>query len=86
MSTLDLEKLPANATLKIEREETEGERRVRLSKDVVLFLVAIVFVAIMTWLCVRTLLDPAGSSDDRKWAMSLLTGATGGLIGYLVRK
>jgi len=86
VSTVDLEKLPPTATLKIEREETDGERLVRLSKDVALFIVALAFVAIMVWLCIRTLLNPGAGPDDRKWAMSVLAGATGGLIGYLVRK
>ena len=86
MSTVDLNDLPANATLSIAREETTGERRVRLFKDVTLFLLAIALVVAIVVLCVHTLLTPDASADSQKWAMSLLTGAAGGLIGYLVRK
>lgn len=86
MSTVDLNDLPANATLSIAREETAGERSVRLFKDVVLFVVALVFVGVILWISLRTLLSPTSSADDRKWSMSVLTGAAGGLIGYLVRK
>lgn len=86
MSTVDLNDLPANATLSIAREETTGERGVRLFKDVTLFVVALVFVGIIIWISLHTLLNPNASADDRKWSMSLLTGAAGGLIGYLVRK
>lgn len=86
MSTIDLSQLPPTASLKIEREETNAERYVRLGKDVALFAVALVFVGIMVWLCVRTLLSATATADDRKWAMSLLTGSTGGIIGYLLRK
>lgn len=86
MSTVDLNDLPANATLSIAREETTSERRVRLFKDVTLFLLAIALVVAIVALCVHTLLTPDASADAQKWAMSLLTGAAGGLIGYLVRK
>lgn len=86
MSTVDLNDLPANATLSIAREETAGERGVRLFKDVTLFVMALVFVGVILWISLHTLLSPSSSADDRKWSMSLLTGAAGGLIGYLIRK
>ena len=86
MSTVDLNALPSTATLTITREESSGERRVRLFKDVTLFLLAIALVCVIVGLCVHTLLSADASTDARKWAMSLLTGSAGGLIGYLVRK
>ncbi len=86
MSTVDLNDLPANATLSVTREETAGERSVRLFKDVALFVMALIFVGLIMWISLHTLLDPHASPDDRKWSMSVLTGAAGGLIGYLIRK
>lgn len=86
MTTVDLNALPSTATLSITREETAGERRVRLFKDLTLFILAVALVCVIVGLCVHTLLVPGASEDARKWSMSLLTGAAGGLIGYLVRK
>ena len=72
--------------LSLEPKESFSERRVRLFKDVMLFLVAIGFVVIIVWLCLGTLQDPASSAEAKKWAMSVLSAATGGILGYLVRK
>lgn len=66
--------------------ESVGDRRVRLFKDVVLFLVAIAFVVLITWLCFSTLTSPIATAEEKKWAMSALSAAAGGIIGYLVRK
>lgn len=88
MSTIDLNTPPPNHTysVSVEREETTGERNVRLFKDVTLFVVAISFVVLVVWLCYSTLQDSNASADAKKWAMSLLSAATGGIVGYLVRK
>lgn len=87
-NTIDLNSPPPNHTYKIgvEREETNGERRVRLFKDVALFLVGVGFVVLIGWLCYGTLVSATASADEKKWAMSVLSAATGGIIGYLVRK
>ena len=88
MSTIDLNTPPPNHkfSVSVEREETAGERRVRLFKDVVIFLTSIAFVGMIAWLCVSTLFSPSASADEKKWAMSVLSAAAGGIIGYLVRK
>ena len=88
MSRIDLNAPPPNHkfSVSIEREESEGDRRVRLFKDVALFLVAIAFVLLITWLCYSTLTSPSASAEDKKWAMSLLSAATGGIVGYLLRR
>lgn len=88
MSTIDLNSPPPNHkfSVSVEREETTGERRVRLFKDVALFLVAIAFVVLITWLCYSTLFAPNATVEEKKWAMSVLSAAAGGIIGYLVRK
>ncbi len=88
MSTIDLNTPPPNHkfSVSVEREETAGERHVRLFKDVALFLVAIAFVLLIAWLCYSTLASPSATAEEKKWAMSVLSAAAGGIIGYLVRK
>lgn len=88
MSTIDLNAPPPNHkfSVSVEREETTGERSVRLFKDVALFLVAIAFVMLIAWLCYSTLASPSATAEEKKWAMSVLSASAGGIIGYLVRK
>jgi len=88
VSTIDLNSPPPNHkfSVTIDREETGADRRVRLFKDVALFLVAVSFVVLIAWLCYSTLLSTTATADEKKWAMSVLSAATGGIIGYLVRK
>lgn len=88
MSVLDLNNPPPQHQFRIgvEREETTAERNVRLFKDVTLFLLAAGFVALMVWLCYRTVTSPTASAEEQKWAMSMLWAATGGIVGYLVRR
>ncbi len=73
-------------SVSLEREESAQERNLRLFKDLVLFLVAIAFVILIVFLCCRTLLSGKASVEEQKWAMSVLSAATGGVIGYLIRK
>lgn len=49
MSHIDLNQPPPNHTfsISVDREETDGERRVRLFKDVALFVAALGFVALI---------------------------------------
>jgi flagellar biogenesis protein FliO len=88
VSSIDLSNPPPNHkySVSIEREETDGERRVRLFKDVALFVVAIAFVVLIAWLCVSTLLSATATAEEKKWAMSVISAATGGIVGYLLRK
>jgi hypothetical protein len=88
VSTIDLNTPPPNHkfSVSVEREETDSERHVRLFKDVVLFLVAVAFVVLIAWLCYSTLSSPGATADEKKWAMSVLSAAAGGIVGYLVRK
>jgi hypothetical protein len=88
LSTLDFNAPPPNhkVSVSVEREETSSERNVRLFKDVAIFLVAIAFVVLIAVLCYSTLSSPSAAAEEKKWAMSVLSAATGGIIGYLVRK
>ena len=58
----------------------------RLFKDLALFVVAVGFVVLMVWLCYETLPSGVASAEEKKWAMSVLSAATGGIVGYLLRK
>ncbi|GKS87430.1 hypothetical protein AVMA1855_24780 [Acidovorax sp. SUPP1855] len=88
MSTIDLNSPPPKHkfSVSVEREETDGERRVRLFKDVALFVVAIGFVVLLVVLCYSTVSSSNATAEEKKWAMSVLSAATGGIIGYLLRK
>lgn len=88
MSTIDLNHPPPDHrySVSVTPSESEADRKVRLFKDVMLFLVAIGFVCLMMWICYRTLVASDVAAEEKKWAMSVLSGAVGGIIGYLVRK
>ena len=88
MNSIDLNQPPPGHKfdVSIEKEESVAERRVRLFKDVALFVAALGLVALVAIYCFRALLDPTSTADEKKWAMSVLAAATGGLRGYLVRK
>lgn len=49
-------------------------------------MVATAFVVLIVWLCYTTLSSSTASAEEKKWAMSVLSAATGGIIGYLVRR
>lgn len=88
MSTIDLNSAPPNHKFNVSLvpDETAGERHVRLFKDVVLFLVANAFAVLIAWMCYGTLQSASASAEEKKWAMSVLSAAAGGVIGYLIRK
>ena len=88
MNTIDLNNPPPNHKigLSIARDETEAEHYVRLFKDLALFVAALGFVMLIVGLCYSTLTAPAATAEEKKWAMSVLSAAAGGLIGYLIRK
>ena len=88
MSTIDLDSPPPNHkfSVSVEREETGAERAVRLGKDVALFATALGLIIIVAWMCVDTIRSSTTSADEKKWAMSILSAVTAGLIGYLIKK
>jgi hypothetical protein len=87
-NSIDLNSPPPNHNynIKVDPKETDGDRAVRLFKDVALFLVAIGFVILLAVLCYGTLTSSTTTPEEKKWAMSILSGAAGGIIGYLIRK
>ena len=87
MSTLDLNNPPSNhtVTLSLEPEEKNLDLSLRLFKDLALFVVALGFVVLVVYLCYETLVSTTEQTEEKKWAMSVLSGATGGILGYLMK-
>ena len=85
-NSIDLNNLPANHKVSLEQQETPQEMKVRLYKEVALFSVALLATVAILVLCVVTVCSAPTGSEDKKWAMSVLSAATAGIIGYLVRK
>ncbi len=88
MSTIDLNTPPPSHNFKVsvQPDETRAEVLVRLLKDLILFAVAIGFVGIVAWICLDTLRSAEASADEKRWAQSVISAATGGIIGYLIRR
>jgi hypothetical protein len=87
-SFVDFQNPPAehNYKFSFEPKEPSADRNVRLFKDVVVFVLAVGFVRLIVWLCVTTVISASAQPEETKWAMSILSAAAGGLIGYLIRK
>ncbi|MDP3341819.1 hypothetical protein [Frigidibacter sp.] len=73
-------------TATVKPEETSKDAWARVIKDFVLFAAALVFLGILAWICFDTVQSQTAPAEEKKWAMSFLTGAAGGLVGYLVKK
>lgn len=86
MSLIDLNNLPSDVQATIGRKETDGERRVRLVKDLVVFTLAIVLMVIVVAYSLDILLAATATSADKRWAQSIISAIAGGVIGYLLRR
>lgn len=88
MSVIDLNAPPVshNYTVLVKPDEERGEAAVRIFKDVVLFLVGIGFVGCVGWICLEAIISDTSCADEKRWAQSVISAATGGIIGYLVWK
>ncbi|OHE80683.1 MAG: hypothetical protein A2X76_01445 [Lysobacterales bacterium GWF1_69_6] len=88
MSQLDLNNLPPRTeiSVKVEKEESDGDRKVRLAKELSLFGFALLAGLALLVLCFLTVLSASASADEKKWAMSGLTAILGGVTGYLLPK
>jgi hypothetical protein len=88
MSQIDLNNPPPghNYTVKIEKEAPPPKRGVRLFKEGVRFMLVVAFVGIMAGMCIHATFSPRTTAEEKKWAMSILSAATGGMIGYLLKK
>lgn len=72
---------------KDERESTLkiNELNVKIThlKDVSLWFVSLVAVGIFVYVCLSFINNPLSSMDDKKWAASIISSISTGLIGYL---
>jgi len=86
LSNLDLNNLPSELLATLTKKETDGERRVRLGKDVAVFALAIVVLVLaITWSGWITL-EPSADLGDKSTAKTIITAIVGGLLGYLLKK
>ena len=85
---LDLNDLAKRHNLKLEvaPAEESGDAKLRRWKDAVLFSVAVLLVLVISGICFWIVIAQGVSGDDKKWATSVLTLITGGIIGYLTGK
>ncbi len=86
--TYDLSAAPPGHTYTatVQPKESDKDAWARVIKDFILFLAALVFLGVLAWICVDAVRSQTASADEKKWAMSFLTGAAGGLVGYLVKR
>lgn len=86
--TYDLSATPAGHTYTatVKPEESAKDPWARIFRETVLFIAALGFVGMLAWICFGTVQSGTATAEEKKWAMSFLTGAAGGLVGYLVRK
>lgn len=88
MSQIDLNNPPEGHkySVTIDRDESIAERNLRLARGGIVFLLAVVFVVLIVWVCFSTLTSSNALAEEKKWAMSVLSAATGGIIGYLLKR
>ncbi len=86
MSNLDLNNLPPDLQATLSKKETDGERRTRLAKDLVVFGFAVVVLfAAFVW-SGWTMFEASASADDKHTAQTIIIALVSGLVGYLVKK
>ena len=75
-----------NLNVSTEKDETTGERRLRLYKDFVLFTITVILLSAVAVFCITTIYSDHSDAESKKWAMSIISATIGGLVGYLVKK
>jgi len=85
---VDLNNPPPGQTYKLglEKDETDGDRKVRLFKELALFISGLAATAIVFSLCLAVVMNSNTSVDDRKWSMAVLSAAVGAILGYLLKR
>ena len=72
--------------LSVSRAEHPDDARLRRIKDYVLFSVAILFLVAVGGYCLYVIATRAGSTDEIKWANTILYSVLAGLVGYATGK
>lgn len=88
MSQIDLTAPPTghNYTVSVKPDETRGDAVVRHIREVVVIAIAVGLVCAVGYICVVTVLSETVTPQEKTWAQSTLLGATGGVLGYLLRR
>ncbi len=86
MSNLDLNNLPTDLQLTLSKKETDGERWVRLGKDLIVFVFAICVLLIAVVWSTWTLFEPSATADNKHTAQTIMIAIVSALVGYLVRR
>jgi hypothetical protein len=68
---------------RIRSPENDLERKHRLRKEASIYIVALLIIVVTAIYCFWVLFHPAYPREDRQWAMSILGGLIGGIVGYL---
>jgi len=86
LSNLDLTNLPPDLQATLSKKETEGERWVRLTKDLAVFIFALlVLFAAFVW-SGWVMVQPAAPADDKHTAQTIIIALVSGLLGYLIKR
>lgn len=73
--------------VKITPIESVGERRIRMVKDVVVFLLAVIAcTSIVIYASYTAAFDGSAAEGAKRWAMSIVSASAGGLLGFLLKK
>jgi hypothetical protein len=77
---------PTTAELKSKVKLNELNVFKEVVRDALISLFALASTSYFIYYCFNLLNNPSASADDKKWAMSIITLITSGVIGYLVGK
>ena len=82
--TIDSHDTPAEIRARLDR----GMRRASFdrSRDLVLLIATTLAVATFVVVCVSVVLSRSATSDDKKWAISVLSSIVAGSVGFLFGK
>ena len=86
MSHLDLNTLPPDLQAALNKKETDGERWVRLGKDLAVFCFALTVLLVAFLWAGWIMVDSSASADKKHIAQTIIIAIVSGLLGYLVKK
>jgi hypothetical protein len=89
-SKIDLNEVANNSNLSLSitsaQEENPHDACIRRIKDIVLFVIATLFIVAAFIFCGYMLFSSSSTPDDKKWSMTIASGIISALLGYLTGK
>ena len=73
-------------SLKSGKPESDGDRKLRLFKDAVLFLIGVGMLLALFVPAVMLTFDESADPVTRRWAQSLVAGLVSSFVTYLVKR